>query len=298
MKTLFAAALSVFMLFAFTLNDAEARKLGGKKRSLGSTFQTAPANKGTQANNTAGTAAGTAAQAGAKGGMMKGLLGGLLAGGLIAALLGGGFEGFQIFDFLIIALLAFLGFKLFKHFKQQKQAQQAQASPQAFAGAAPAGGPSGGLPPLGEHNNGGAMGSGGLGGGLGAAASNVPMDLPAGFNAAEFLQGAQQHYRDVQAAWNSADMNKLREYFSSELYEQLAAERAEEADKLHTEILSLDASIVRAEQSSDAAQLSVAFTGRYRDTAENLEEDIQDVWHLRRDLSQLNAPWLVVGIES
>jgi predicted lipid-binding transport protein (Tim44 family) len=31
---------------------------------------------------------------------------------------------------------------------------------------------------------------------------------------------------------------------------------------------------------------------------EGLEEDITDVWHLERDLTQPNAPWLIIGIQA
>ncbi|MDW2194316.1 hypothetical protein R7Z47_25585, partial [Vibrio sp. 1641] len=59
----------------------------------------------------------------------------------------------------------------------------------------------------------------------------------------------------------------------------------------------VDAEIVRAEYDANKAQLSLQFSGRYRDAAEGVEEDIEDIWHLERDLTVLNAPWLIVGIQ-
>jgi predicted lipid-binding transport protein (Tim44 family) len=60
----------------------------------------------------------------------------------------------------------------------------------------------------------------------------------------------------------------------------------------------VDAEIVRADHNATSAQLSLQFSGRYRDTAEGVEEDINDVWHLERDLTEPNAPWLIIGIQS
>ena len=59
----------------------------------------------------------------------------------------------------------------------------------------------------------------------------------------------------------------------------------------------VDAEIVRADQSFGIAALSLKFSGRYRDTVEGVEEDITDTWHLQRETTVDNAPWIIVGIE-
>jgi len=43
--------------------------------------------------------------------------------------------------------------------------------------------------------------------------------------------------------------------------------------------------------------VSVKFSGRYRDTVEGVEEEIKEIWHLERNVTQANSPWLIVGIE-
>jgi predicted lipid-binding transport protein (Tim44 family) len=65
----------------------------------------------------------------------------------------------------------------------------------------------------------------------------------------------------------------------------------------HTDVMFVDAELVRAEHNPNLAQISVQFKGRYRDTVEGIEEDIAEIWHLERDLRTTNAPWLIVGIE-
>ena len=65
-----------------------------------------------------------------------------------------------------------------------------------------------------------------------------------------------------------------------------------------TEILDLDADIVRADESASLREISILFRGRCKDDLEKSEDGIFDVWHLERDMTADNAPWIVVGIEA
>lgn len=80
-----------------------------------------------------------------------------------------------------------------------------------------------------------------------------------------FLAGARDHYRTLQEARNKNDLEKVREYVSPELFEQLKAERAELTGEQHTEVMYVDTQLVRADYGSDWAQVSVRFSGRYMD---------------------------------
>ena len=84
---------------------------------------------------------------------------------------------------------------------------------------------------------------------------------------------------------------------SPSLFEDLKAERSKLDGDQHTDVMYVDAEIVRADHDGSKAQLSLQFSGRYRDSAEGIEEDITDIWHLVRDLTSDIAPWLIVGIQ-
>ena len=56
--------------------------------------------------------------------------------------------------------------------------------------------------------------------------------------------------------------------------------------------------MVRADVQGPRAELSVKFSGSWRDKVENVEEPFVDIWHLARDTSNSAAPWLIIGIES
>jgi len=284
----FWAFLAILLTFALTTELAHAKRFGGGK-SFGRQYQTAPQAPSRQqaapapAQNTqAATAPGAPAR---KGGMMGGLLGGLLAGGLLAALFAGGaFDGIQIMDVLLIAVAIFGVMFLLRRLRGAPGPQPA------YAGAArqmpdPA--------PLRRD-------APAFGGSASAAPSSpaIPMNLPHGFDSPAFLAGALEHYRTLQDAWNRNDLVKIREYCSPELYDLLRVERASLPAEQHTEVLSVDVAVVRADQAFGMADISLRFTGRYRDVVEAVEADFTDIWHLERDTRQDGAPWLITGVES
>ena len=297
--------LPVLLALMISATHVEAKKFGGGK-SFGKIFQTKPSpakkapakNEGSQQQKSA-----------SKGGLGKGLLGGLLAGGLIAALLGGAFEGIQIMDIILLAVVAFVLVRLFKVMMQSKaSAMQPQAAyaGQQFKQATSSDSANTNI--FGQTVNGNSSSFTGASSqqdasfeeekslGFGEAES-VPFNLPEGFDINNFLSGAREHYRIIQQAWNEAQLDKIKEYVSEELFAQLKLDRAELSEHQHTEVMFVDAELVRADQAFGIAELSIKFSGRYRDQVENIEEDITDIWHLQRDTREESAPWIIVGIE-
>lgn len=302
--------LPVLFALALSATHVEAKKFGGGK-SFGKMFQTkpAPAKKAPAKNQDSAQQ-----KQSSKGGLGKGLLGGLLAGGLIAALMGGAFEGIQIMDIILMAVIAFVLLRLFKAMMQSKQSAmepQAAYAGQQFRQANDSGQNSDPATtnifgqPVGNSasslNNTPSQADAGFdeeqNKGFGTAES-IPFNLPQGFDINNFLSGAREHYRIIQQAWNEAKLDTIEEYLSAELLEHIKQQRAELAGEQHTEVMFVDAELVRADQSFGIAELSIKFSGRYRDQVENVEEDITDVWHLQRDTNAENAPWIIVGIEA
>ena len=285
MRKLFSMLTIFALVFSISLfsEHAEARKFGGSK-SFGRSYKTAPAQP-TQTVNTANPALNKQTQPN-KSGLMGGLLGGLIAGGLFAWLLGSGaFEGLQIFDILMMAGVAFL---LFRFLRSRKTA--ASAGPQ----------PAYGMPYQTKQNAEPAFQQAeySSNGTFSSSADAVPFDLPAGFDIPAFIKGACEHYRTLQTAWNDNDFSKIQEYVTPELFNELKQERANYPGAQHTEVMYVSAELVRAERKTSTAQVSVLFKGRYRDLVEGIEEDINEVWHLERNLAATDAPWLIVGIEN
>ncbi|MCG6220410.1 Tim44 domain-containing protein [Vibrio diabolicus] len=289
MKRLFSIVALLMFTVAVT-PIAEAKKFGGSK-SFGKSYKTAPAPKQQQQNtNTVGKD--QTAKSSSKKGLMGGLLGGLLAGGLLAAFFGGAFEGIQFMDILIIGLIAFVIFKLMRGMLGAKQGSMNQHRQQpAFGGNA-----SKFEQPNMQNFEQQPNTNNGSFGGFGAQ-TDVPHNYPPGFDQAAFINGSREHYRILQGAWNHNQLETIEEYVSPSLFEDLKAERAKLDGEQHTDVMYVDAEIVRADYDANKAQLSLQFSGRYRDTVEGVEEEIEDIWHLERDLTVPNAPWLIVGIQ-
>jgi predicted lipid-binding transport protein (Tim44 family) len=301
MKRFFSIFALMFVM-AFSAPDAMAKKFGGGK-SFGKSYKTAPAPKAQPTNTSTLNKQNTPTSGSSKKGLMGGILGGLLAGGLLAALFGSGaFEGFQFMDFIIIAIAAFALFKLFKWLASRKHAVHSPNSAAYAGGNKPA---QKGYYHEEQTNNAAfretsnfAGSQSQLGGGFGITDPDVPFNFVPGFDAGVFVNGAREHYRILQEAWNYNQLEKIQEYVTAELYNDLVAERRALAGDQHTEVMFVDAEIVRADCTSHLAEISLKFSGRYRDTKEGVEEAITDIWHLERNLTTPNAPWLIVGIEA
>jgi predicted lipid-binding transport protein (Tim44 family) len=291
MKRLFSLVALLMVSVAIT-PIAEAKKFGGGK-SFGKSYKTAPAPKQQQQNtNTVGKDQTTKTQSSSKKGLMGGLLGGLLAGGLLAAFFGGAFEGIQFMDILIIGLIAFVIFKLMRGMLGAKQGSMNQQRQQpAFGGSAPK------FDQPNVHNFEQPQQTGSQGGFGFGSQTDVPHNYPPGFDHAAFINGSREHYRILQGAWNHNQLETIEEYVSPSLFADLKSEREKLEGEQHTDVMYVDAEIVRADYDASKAQLSLQFSGRYRDAVEGIEEDIADIWHLERDLTTPNAPWLIVGIQ-
>lgn len=291
MKRFLVMMVALVTVTMMSVPSAEAKRFGGGK-SFGKSFKTAPAPK-QNVQNTNSLNKQPAAANTKRGGMMGGMLGGLLAGGLLASLfMGGGFEGIQFFDILIMAGIAFIAFKLFRGMMSAKQGSMNRGPQAAYSAGAmnrqqfeqP------NVQNFEQPQNSAGFGSTGQ--------SDVPYNFPPGFDKAAFVEGSREHYRTLQGAWNFNQLETIEEYVSPSLFEQLKEERAQLTGEQHTDVMYVDTEIVRGEYDAYKAQLSLQFTGRYRDTVEGLEEDIDEVWHLERDLTAQNAPWLIVGIQT
>ncbi|HHX8502039.1 Tim44 domain-containing protein [Vibrio diabolicus] len=289
MKRLFSIVALLMFTVAVT-PIAEAKKFGGSK-SFGKSYKTAPAPKQQQQNtNTVGKD--QTAKSSSKKGLMGGLLGGLLAGGLLAAFFGGAFEGIQFMDILIIGLIAFVIFKLMRGMLGAKQGSMNQHRQQPAFGGNASKFEQPNMQNFEQQPNTNNGGFGGFG-----AQTDVPHNYPPGFDQAAFINGSREHYRILQGAWNHNQLETIEEYVSPSLFEDLKAEREKLDGEQHTDVMYVDAEIVRADYDANKAQLSLQFSGRYRDTVEGVEEEIEDIWHLERDLTVPNAPWLIVGIQ-
>ena len=308
MEVLFAMRSLVLMsLMAFVCaglagsDDVWAGKFGGGK-SFGRSFKTTPGFSAVRpapktAPRPAGSPAGQTAPDKKRsflGGAAGGILGGLLAGSLLGSLFGGAFSGMGgLTSILLMAALGFFAWRLLRRRSAagyapggatpwgESPSQTVAARSGAFPGGAPWGQGSA-APSASATLN-------------GHADSEVPFDVPSDFDEEGFLDRARGHYRTLIAAWNSGDMRTIADYVSPELYQQLEQERARAGTGSDTQVLFVDAALVRACRSQEGHQVSVRFQGSLRDERDRQEEEIRDIWHLEQ--AGPGAPWRIIGIE-
>ncbi|MBB1354934.1 Tim44 domain-containing protein, partial [Pseudoalteromonas sp. SR45-5] len=259
---------SLLALLCTASFDAHARKkFGSSKR--GQTPATQQTAQKQQTDTTTPNA--TPKATSNKKGIMAGVFGGLLAGGLIAAMLGDDFEGFQLLEMILLAGALFILFKLVTGFLRANRAPQlASASTNAQQNAFK-------QAPIEQPTSTGFASNTPQG-------ESVPFNLPPNFDVNGFLQGARSHYHTLQTAWNNADYTTMAEYLSPALVAEFKAER-EAIQSVETEVMFIDAELVRADTNAQSWQVSVRFKGKYRDLGDKKEEPILEIWHLERLIS-------------
>lgn len=306
----------VTMMLAITtmsmIAEATARPMGGK-RSIGRQSQAvrqmpAPAPAATpmqrQAAQPASPAARPAATPPARPSMWKGILGGALLGLGLGALLssmgiGAGLAS-VISSILMIALLAMAGLFIWRMIRRK----DTPANPSSFsrnpvpAGATPEIGS--GLrqpdyqpqafqpvPPA----------SGGVALDKGSRAAHSPWGVPGDFDTDAFLRHAKSSFIRLQAAWDKADVNDLREFTTPEVFAELKMqiqERGGNAD--FTDVVSIDAQLLGIEQGATDYLASVQFTGLIRTAPGAEPEPLAEVWNMSKPLHG-NSGWVLAGIQ-
>lgn len=305
MKNILMALMVVLTTMTLVLPDAEARRMGGS-RSFGKQSQnvtrTAP-TQSTQNTTTAtkpaatpSSAAGAAKPASPWRGMLGGALLGLGLGALLSHLGMGAAMAEMISTLLMIGLLAFAAMFIFRMLRRKSAPgpQGAYAggfnkSAQSAYAPAPEIGSRIGAQPA-------ALQSVPLASG-GADALAAPWDVPADFDAPAFLRNAKTYFIRLQAAWDKADINDIREFTTPEMYAELKLQIQERgANPNTTDVVSLDAELLGIETVSDEYLASVKFSGQISEATGAPAEPFAEVWNLSKPVSG-SGGWALAGIQ-
>ena len=126
--------------------------------------------------------------------------------------------------------------------------------------------------------------------------------VPAGFDAAGFVEAARRNFITLQDAWDRADMALLRSMMTDamvdEIRNQLAEREAQfpgQANK--TEVLMLDAQLLGIEELTDAYMASVEFNGVIREEPQAAPSPFREVWNMTKPKSG-DSGWLVAGVQA
>lgn len=308
MKKFLVTLMVAVSALSVVITEAQAKRMGGggsvgkQSQSVSRQSATPAQNQATQsAAAPAAPAAAGAAAAAKPASPWKGMLGGALLGLGLGALLShfglGGALASMISTMLMVALLAAAAFFIYRMLTRKRDnAAHAKSGLQpAFAGAAGASA----TPEIGsriEPVQPAAFQSPSLESGS-AAAGNAPWGVPADFDTTGFLRHAKTYFIRLQAAWDRADVNDLREFTSPEMFAEMKLQLQERgASANHTDVVSLDAQLLGMETVGNDYLASVKFSGMIRESENAVAEPFTEVWNLSKPVSGAGG-WVLAGIQ-
>jgi len=292
MKKLWMALMIAILGASLSVGNAEAKRMGGggsMGKSSPSYTRQAPMQQSGQQAAPAQRPAQPAAPAPAPSSPWKGILGGALLGlglGALLSHLGMGAEfASMLGSVLMIALFAIAGLFIFRMLT--RKAAPAQPVP-AYAG------------PM-ERSITPEIGSNLEQTGTAPAPLNWQSghatSVPEGFDAAGFLRHAKTNFIRMQAAWDKADVNDIREFTTPEMFAELKMQLTERgASPNHTDVVSLDAELLGIETTSDEYVASIRFSGMVREAENVPAEAFSEIWLLSKPVSG-SGGWLLAGLQ-
>lgn len=304
MKKILVTLMVAVSALSVVVSEAQAKRVGGggsfgKQSQNVSRQQAAPMQNQQAAPAAAKPAAPAAAPApAAKPSMWKGLLGGALLGLGLGALLShlgiGGALASMISTILMVGLLAAAAYFIYRMLTRKQGGAQAKSGLQPAA----AGGAGFATPDIGSRIEPTALQSPSPATASGTdAASDAPWGVPADFDTAGFLRHSKTYFIRLQAAWDKADVNDLREFTSPEMFAEMKQQLLERgASPNNTDVVSLDAQLLGIETIGDEYLASVRFTGMIREADNAPTEAFTEVWNLAKPVSGTGG-WVLAGIQ-
>ena len=289
--------------------DAEAAKLMGSGKSLGTQRQATPDKSPNTATPAAAGAPAAGAAAAAPSRSWMGPLAGVAAGLGLAALashLGFGDElaSMLLMGLLAVAVMVAVGFFMRKRAAAQKNSatgpggmhyahvnpgmardssDRAQQDAAAYKSSTPF-----------AAVNSSMIGSG-IGSGL--AAQGAAARIPADFDTAAFERNAKVNFIRLQAANDAGDLDDIRQFTTPEMFAELKMELAERGTAAQkTEVMTIKAAVMDVDENADRYLVSVRFTGVMRDDSAEPDESFDEVWHLMKSRTGI-AGWALAGIQ-
>jgi len=313
MSTLF---ISLILIFS-GIPDAEAKRFGGSRSFGGKSSFGSPYRKSTTSSTSRSASQQKAASQnqaakqsmGRRGGLM-GMLGGLALGGLLGSLFfGGAFENFNFMDILVFGGIAYLLFKLFaaKSGGRRKPSYSSpqstysspkeQYKPQAFDTKPQQRSSGFDTDILFKKDNKQA--------GKESASFNIHNQdadfeehvIPENFDEADFLAGATAAYKDLQKAWDKADLAEIRGLTTDKVFAEIQQQLKETSGFNDTDVLKVDAELLSIREIDSDLEAVVLFDSVIREEKDSQAEQVREVWHFIKSKKSMQPKWYLDGIQ-
>jgi predicted lipid-binding transport protein (Tim44 family) len=313
MKRFLLVLLMVASTLSLTISNADARRLGGGgsfgKQSSGITRQ-APSQPTQNFGNTnqakpAAPATTTPQTIPPKpASPWKGILGGALLGLGLGALMshfgmGGAFGSFLLMALLAVAVIFVVRLVMRKAGNTPAPAAYSGASSSVNSPAASFDSSASGFTPeIGSRiNSAPSFQPSALQADSAAAGHGAPWGIPADFDVPGFVRSAKTYFIRLQAAWDKADINDIREFTTPEMFGELRLQLQERgASPNNTDVVQLDGELMGIETVGNDYLASVKLTGLIKEAPEASAEPFTEVWNLSKPQSGQGG-WVLAGIQ-
>src|SRR3546814_1817455 len=104
--------------------------------------------------------------------------------------------------------------------------------------------------------------------------------IPGDFDTSTFLATAKTQFREIQAVWDSGDLDKLRDYMTDDLIAEVKPEIVAREDKNATEVVLLNAELLGIEAVSGGHLASVRYSGMLRERSEEHTSELQSLMRI------------------
>lgn len=299
MKKILLALVVAITTMTMVVTEAQARRMGGGS-SFGKQSQSISRSTPHQSSPSPTNAAKPAAPAATPGVTPKpaspwrGMLGGALLGLGLGALLShfgmGAAMASMLSTLLMIALLAFAAMFIYRMFQRKSNANSPQT---AYAGNY---NKTAYTPEIGSRLEPAApLQSAPLATEVAPAVG--PWGVPEDFDTPAFLRSAKTYFIRLQAAWDKADINDIREFTTPEMFAELKMQIQERGAKSNTtDVVSINAELMGIETISEEYLASVKFTGMISEEAGVPATPFAEVWNLSKPVAGTGG-WALAGIQ-
>lgn len=126
---------------------------------------------------------------------------------------------------------------------------------------------------------------------------NPNWTIPVGFDTPKFLHSAKLFFVRLQAGWDTADLDDIRQFTSPEMFAEIKLQLNERgAAASVTDIVSVEAELLGIEHIPRDQVASVRFTGTLRNGADAPLESFDEVWNLTKSPTNPQG-WILAGIQ-
>ncbi|WP_197326472.1 Tim44 domain-containing protein [Ralstonia solanacearum] len=130
-----------------------------------------------------------------------------------------------------------------------------------------------------------------------APVAQQPWGVPADFDTQAFLRNAKVYFIRLQAAWDTANLNDIREFTTPEMFAEIKMDLADRGTAPNkTDVVSVEAELLGIETHPTEYLASVRFSGMIREDANAPAQPFAEVWNLTKP-TQGSGGWVLAGIQ-